>query len=107
MNDPLKAEAWDYDIDDDEGVRDSLEEITQSMTYTSPQLGDNVIKRARLIRICKTRGCAKAVFISLVNARTGRVEYSCPEHGKRNRAQLDWLDVTGSTMLEFRKVGLQ
>ena len=86
---------------------DSLKEITHSMTYTIPQLGDNVIKRARLIRICKNRGCAKPVFVSQIYVRSGRVEYTCPEHGKRNRANMDWMDVTGSTMLEFRKVGLQ
>ena len=85
---------------------DPLEEITKSMTYTIPQLGDNVIKNAKLIRICKTRGCAKPVFISKIYVRSGRVDYRCPEHGKRNRAQMDWMDITGSTMLVFRKVGL-
>jgi hypothetical protein len=85
---------------------DPLKEITRSMTYTIPELGDNVIKNAKLIRICKTRGCAKPVFISKVYVRSGRVEYTCPEHGKRNRAQMDWMDITGSTMLVFRKVGL-
>ncbi len=86
---------------------DPLEKITASMTYTIPQLGDNVIKNAKLMRICKTRGCARPVFISQVYVRTGRLEYSCPKHGKRNRIQMDWMDITGSTMLEFRKVGLQ
>lgn len=86
---------------------DPLEVITASMTYTVPQLGDNIIKNAKLIRICKTRGCAKPVFISKVYNRSGRIEYSCPEHGKRNFAQMDWMDITGSTMLVFRKVGLQ
>ena len=85
---------------------DPLEEITKSMTYTIPQLGDNVIKNAKLIRICKTRGCAKPVFVSKVYVRSGRTEYTCPTHGKRNRAQMDWMDITGSTMLVFRKVGL-
>jgi len=86
---------------------DPLERITASMTYRVPQLGDNVIRAARLIRICKNIGCAKKVFVSQILVRSGRVEYSCPVHGKRNRAQLDWMDITGSTMLEFRKVGLQ
>lgn len=86
---------------------DPLEEITSSMTYTIPQLGDNIVKNAKLIRICKTRGCAKPVYVSKVYVRSGRVEYTCPEHGKRNRAQMDWMDITGSTMLVFRKVGLQ
>ena len=85
---------------------DPFERITASMTYRVPELGDNVIRSARLIRICKNRGCAKPVFISKIYVRSGRVEYSCPDHGRRNRANLDWLDITGSTMLEFRKVGL-
>jgi len=85
---------------------DPLKEITHSMTYRVPQLGDNVIKSARLIRICKNRGCAKPVFVSQIYVRSGRKDYSCPEHGLRNRAQMDWMDITGSTMLEFRKVGL-
>ena len=85
---------------------DPLERITASMTYTVPQLGDNIIKNAKLIRICKTRGCAQPVFVSQVYEKTGRIDYTCPEHGKRNVAQMDWMDVTGSTMLEFRKVGL-
>ena len=87
-------------------MNDQIKEITRSMTYTIPQLGDNVIKRARLIRICKNVGCAKPVFVSKVYTRSGRVDYSCPEHGKRNRAQMKWMDITGSTMLEFRQVGL-
>ena len=86
---------------------DPLERITKSMTYRVPQLGDNVIKTARLIRICTNRGCAKPVFISQIYVRTGRIDYTCPDHGKRNRANMDWMDITGSTMLEFRKVGLQ
>ncbi len=85
---------------------DPLERISRSMTYRVPQLGDNVIKQARLIRICKNLGCARPVVVSEVYVRSGRVEYSCPTHGVRNRAQMDWMDVTGSTMLEFRKVGL-
>lgn len=85
---------------------DQLTEITSSMTYTVPQLGDNVLKNQKVIRICKNRGCAKPVFVSKVYVRSGRVEYSCPDHGKRNRAQMSWMDITGSTMLVFRKVGL-
>ena len=86
--------------------KDPLKSITRSMTYTIPQLGDNVLKTAKLLRICKNIGCAKPVYISKVYARSGRIAYSCPVHGKRNRQQMDWLDVTGATMLEFRKVGL-
>lgn len=86
---------------------DPLEEITHSMTCTIPQLGDNVLKHAKLLRICKNVGCAKPVFVSQVYVRSGKNDYSCPVHGKRNRAQLDWMDITGSTMIEFRKVGLQ
>ena len=86
--------------------KDPLKAITQSMTYTIPQLGDNVLKFAKLVRICKNVGCAKPVFVSQVYVRSGKVEYSCPEHGLRNRQQMDWMDITGSTMLEFRKVGL-
>ena len=85
---------------------DPLERITASMTYTVPHLGDNIIKNAKLIRICKTRGCAQPVVVSKVNNQSGRIDYTCPEHGKRNIAQMDWLDITGSTMLEFRKVGI-
>ena len=85
---------------------DPLERITASMTYRVPKRGDNVIKTARLLRICKNIGCAKPVFVSQIYVRSGRIEYSCPEHGKRNRANMDWMDITGSTMLEFRKVGL-
>ena len=85
---------------------DQLKEITASMSYTVPHLGDNIIKNAKLIRICKTRGCAKPVFVSQVYEDTGRIDYSCPVHGKRNIAQMDWMDITGSTMLVFRKVGL-
>ena len=81
-------------------------QINRSMTYTIPQLGDNVLRNAKLIRICKNVGCAKPVFVSQVNARTGKVEYTCPVHGIRNRQQMDWMDITGSTMIEFRKVGL-
>lgn len=88
-------------------MSDPLEEITRSMTYTIPQLGDNVLRQAKLIRICKNVGCAKPVFVSQVYVKSGRVDYSCPDHGKRNRRQMKWMDVTGSTMLEFRKVGLQ
>ena len=82
-------------------------ENTASMTYTIPQLGDNIIKNAKLIRICKNQGCAKPVYVSKVYVQSGRIEYTCQEHGKRNRAQMDWMDITGSTMLEFRKVGLR
>ena len=85
---------------------DHTEEINRSMTYTIPQLGDNVLRNAKLIRICKNRGCAKPVFVSQVYVRSGKVDYTCPVHGLRNRQQLDWMDITGSTMLEFRKVGL-
>ena len=85
---------------------DPLKEITHSMTYTIPQLGDNVLKHAKLLRICKNVGCAKPVFVSQVNVKTGRTEYTCPVHGRRNFGQLDWMDITGSTMIEFRKVGL-
>lgn len=85
---------------------DPLKEITKSMTYTIPVLGDNVLKNAKLIRICKNAGCAEPVFVSEVNCRTGRIEYTCPVHGRRNFGSMDWMDITGSTMIEFRKVGL-
>jgi len=85
-------------------MRDPLKEITQSMTYTVPELGDNVLRNAKLLRICKNAGCAKPVVVSKIDVETGRVEYSCPEHGRRNRQQMRWSDVTGSTMVEFRKV---
>ena len=85
---------------------DHTEEINRSMTYTIPQLGDNVLRNAKLIRICKNVGCAKPVFVSQVYVRSGKVDYTCPVHGLRNRQQLDWMDITGSTMIEFRKVGL-
>lgn len=87
-------------------MADQLKEITQSMKYKAPELGDNVLKFGKFVRICSTRGCARPVSVSRICVTTGRVEYSCPVHGKRNRANMDWLDVTGSTMIEFRKVGL-
>lgn len=85
--------------------RDPLKEITRSMTYTVPQLGDNVLKHAKLVRICKNRGCARPVFVSEIYEDARGVRYTCPEHGIRNRQQMDWMDITGSTMIEFRKVG--
>ena len=85
---------------------DQLEEITKSMTYTTPKLGDNVLKYAKLIRICGNVGCAKPVYVTEINNQTGRTKYSCPVHGDRKFSQMDWMDITGSTMLEFRKVGL-
>lgn len=88
-------------------TEDPLTEITRSMTYTIPQLGDNVLKHAKLARFCKNAGCGKLVFVSQVYVRSGKVDYSCPDHGLRNRQQMTWLDITGSTMIEFRKVGLQ
>ena len=84
---------------------DQTEDINRSMTYTIPQLGDNVLRNAKLLRICKTIGCAKPVFVSQVYVKSGRVDYSCPVHGLRNRQQMKWSDITGSTMVEFRKVG--
>ncbi len=87
-------------------MTDPLENITRSMTYTIPQIGDNVLKHAKLIRICKNRGCGKPVYVTEVNSRTGRTKYSCPDHGNRNFGQMTWMDITGSTMIEFRKVGL-
>jgi hypothetical protein len=86
--------------------RDPLKEITESMRYTIPQLGDNVLKHAKLVRVCKTKGCYRPVFVSYIDPKTGRIDYSCKKHGKRNRQQMDWLDATGSTMIEFRRVGL-
>lgn len=84
-----------------------MKSITRSMTYTIPQLGDNVLKHAKLARICKNVGCAKLVFVSQVYVRSGQSEYSCPVHGKRNLHQMSWMDITGSTMIEFRKIGLR
>lgn len=83
---------------------DQLKEITRSMTYKYPQLGDNVLKFAKLVMVCKNKGCYKPVTVTDVTAK--QVIYSCPEHGRRKYDQFDWLDITGSTMLEFRKVGL-
>ena len=85
---------------------DPLKRITRSMTYTIPQVGDHVIKYARLIRICKNVGCAKPVSVASVEFGTGKATYHCPDHGVRYRNQMKWMDITGSTMLEFRKVGL-
>jgi len=71
-------------------IRDGypLKQITKSMTYTIPQLGDNVLRNAKLLRVCKNVGCAKPVFVSQVNARSGEVDYTCPDHGLRNRQQM-------------------
>lgn len=87
-------------------MTDPLEEITKSMTYTVPNLGDNILKHAKLARICKNVGCAKLVYVTDINDQTGRIKYSCPDHGNRVSGQMDWMDITGSTMVEFRKVGL-
>ena len=84
--------------------RDQLKEITESMTYTTPQLGDNVLKHAKLVMVCKNKGCHKPITVTEITEL--RVIYSCPEHGPRKYDQFDWMDITGSTMLEFRKVGL-
>ena len=83
-----------------------LKDITRSMTYTIPQVGDNVLKHAKLIRTCKNVGCGRPVYVTVVAFGTGKATYHCPEHGIRNRSQMFWMDITGSTMLEFRKVGL-
>ncbi len=82
------------------------EEINRSMTYTIPQLGDNIIKHAKLVRICKNVGCAELVYVTDINDKKGRIKYSCPVHGERKFGQMEWMDITGSTMLVFRKVGL-
>ena len=84
---------------------DPLKEITRSMMYSIPNLGDNVVKHAKLVRVCRTRGCYRAVFVSEIRTRTGAIVFSCPEHGTRNRNNMMWLDSDGSTMIEFRKVG--
>jgi len=86
------------------GGSDKLEEITRSMDYSVPKLGDNVFKVGKLVRVCSTRGCYEPVFVSKI-CENGAVEYHCLKHGKRNRQQMDWLDITGSTMIQFRKVG--
>lgn len=75
------------------------------MTYTTPKIGDNVIKHGKFVRVCSTRGCYEPVFVSDI-CKNGVPKYTCSKHGVRNRQQMDWLDVTGSTMFEFRKVGL-
>jgi len=84
---------------------DHLKEITRSMTYTTPKLGDNVVKFGKMVRVCTTRSCYEPVFVSEI-FENGGVRYTCSKHGIRNRSQMDWLDITGSTMIEFRKVGL-
>lgn len=88
-----------------------VEESTKPFEYTVPQLGDNVVRTGKFVRVCTTRlqdrtKCLKPVHVSKICSRSGRVEYSCSLHGNRNRSNMDWLDVTGSTMIEFRKVGL-
>jgi len=87
---------------------DPLEEITKSMSctsmsYTVPNLGDNVLRFAKMVRVCKTKGCYIPLFVSEI-CKNGAIRYSCPKHGLRNRQQMDWLDITGSTMIEFKKV---
>jgi hypothetical protein len=84
-------------------TEDKLEAITRSMTYSVPQLGDNVLKHATLVMVCKNKGCYKPVTVT--DLLPNRVIYSCPDHGQRKYNQFDWLDITGSTMLQFRKVG--
>jgi len=85
---------------------DPLKQITRSMTYTTPKLGDNILKFAKLIRICGNTGCARPIYVTEIDNITGRIKYTCPDHGDRKSNQMDWMDITGSTMLEFRKVGL-
>ena len=67
-----------------------------------PQIGDNVFKVGKLARVCSNKGCYELVYVSKI-FENGAVEYHCPKHGKRNRQQMDWLDITGSTMIQFRK----
>ena len=83
---------------------DPLEEITKSMDYSIPKLGDNVFKLGKLVRVCSTRGCYEPVTVTKIFD-NGSVEYSCVKHGRRNRQQMMWVDITGSTMIQFRKIG--
>lgn len=83
---------------------DKLKEITRSMTYSFPQLGDNILKKATLVMICKNSGCTRPLVVTGNTPRSTIL--SCPKHGKRKYNQRDWLDITGSTMVEFRKVGI-
>lgn len=71
--------------------------------YTTPTLGDNVFKVGKLVRVCSNRGCYEPVFVSMICS-NGAPEYSCPKHGKRNRQQMKFMDITGSTMIQFKKI---
>ena len=68
-----------------------------------PEIGDNVFKVGKFVRVCSNRGCYEPVIVSRIFD-NGSVEYSCPIHGKRNRQQMVFMDITGSTMIQFRKV---
>ena len=86
------------------GTNDPLENITKAMDYSVPRVGDNVFKIGKLVRVCSTKGCYEPVFVSKV-CDNGSVEYHCVKHGKRNRQQMLFMDITGSTMIQFRKIG--
>ena len=86
------------------GKNDPLENITRSMDYATPKLGDNVFKVGKLVRVCSTKGCYEPVTVTKIFD-NGALEYSCPIHGKRNRQQMLFMDITGSTMIQFKKIG--
>ena len=75
------------------------------MNVKYPEKGDNILKKATLVMVCKNKGCTRVLTIE-DTTKKGIVVY-CPEHGKRKFDQRDWLDITGSTMLEFKQVGLR
>jgi len=86
-------------------ARDKLQEISKSMDYTPPEIGDNCFKIGKLVRVCSNVGCYEPVYVASI-CENGAVVYHCPTHGKRKRSQMKFMDITGSTMLRFGKVGL-
>ena len=80
--------------------------LQDSDKWKYPQLGQNVVKFVKMVRVCKNIGCYEKVHVAEVNEETGEPTYFCPVHGKRTRNQMTWNDITGASMIEFRKVGL-
>lgn len=85
-------------------TQERLEVPVETKGYMStPKIGDNVFKVGTLVRVCSTRGCYNPVVVTDIFD-NGLIEYSCPTHGRRNRQQMKFMDITPATMIQFRKV---
>lgn len=69
-----------------------------------PMIGDNVFKIGKFARVCSNRNCYELVEVTKIYE-NGEPEYCCPIHGKRNRQQMKFTDITGATMLQFKQKG--